>query len=117
MSKRTKKIKPEEYMNWDKTIVCKKANKGLEALSIIVENKGLNGIKACVETIETELKNQEAYIKTITDKNLELFNENQKQDEVLRIIKNHIAFRGGYIYLKGIPQSGDLYNQLKELLK
>ena len=37
MNKRTKKIKPEEYMNWDKTIVCKKANKGLEALKEIIE--------------------------------------------------------------------------------
>ena len=31
-------------------------SKGLEALEIIVKNKGLNGIKECVEIIETELK-------------------------------------------------------------
>lgn len=103
-------------------------SKGLEALDrlfdlIIDEYSGCECLKDYEQDykiIETELKRLEELEKAydlVVDGLYNASEKQEKQDEILRIIKEHIAFRGGYIYLKGIPQSGELYNKLKEWLK
>ena len=90
-------------------------SKGLEALKEFrSQQTGVNVFAdELLDIIETELNILENYRHQDFEMEIKL----KKQDEILRIIKEHIAFRGGYIYFKGIPQSGELYNKLKGWLK
>lgn len=59
-------------------------SKELEALQVIVENKGLNGIKEPVEIIETALKDLE-WLKTKLD--IDFMNRLSVPEDKIRLLK------------------------------